>query len=622
MKHFARATILLAVISSFSLIEVVRAADPTPPSSFAALTGTLGGSGWFTTTVAVNIYSDDLESGVKSITYGIDGGAPLTSSFSTGVNLAPNPSFENGAIDAWTISGSANFSQDPSEAKFDGSSAKIISSDTGLKAWQTQSGIFLTAGKTYTFSAWAKFSGVTGGGVKLILDSAASPAQTGSSDWTKIYLNYTPSSDGNFTPQLGIDGPGTVNFDGVSLTETAFPPEVGFVVSTSGNHTMTYFATNNDNVAEAEKTVAFKMDAQGPGNWRSLAQIESGNDHTFKFEITVDDTVSGLATNTGEYQYSLDGGSTWGYYSDLLSCNSTWIQDGWISTVQSPDNPGVSTTTLKTPSTDFCDSDFGNCEKKVRFRIKDIAGNFSARDHCLNSAWFLVQGGDIHSVGSISPSALAITDWLATSFGTIGNLTSNVSWLLPDYGLNWTLQSVYDQWWSFYYSGAQALPGGKLPASGTGFYRVASSFTVDGNTLPANISTADVTAVVFINGNLSINSDFSMKSTSSYIFIISGNLLINGSVKNMTGTYLSQGEFDDHSGGSSKDQLTLSGAAWAIGGYKLDRDLGKSQNTSTPSEKFVLQPGLFLNQNLRNLLAGEAHVSWREVDPDDEPCPP
>ena len=611
---------LLAWLGLFLPSFIAKAADGTPPLSSLSLTGNIGNANWYTSTVAVNILSEDLQSGVKSITYTLDDGDPQVLEFATGQNELPNPSFEAGSIDGWTVGGTTNFNQDSTLAKFESSSAKIISSDQGYKYWQTESGLNLTAGKTYVLSAWVKYSSVVGSGVKVFLDTAVSETLTGSGDWTRLALIYTPLTSGIYTPKLGIDGPGVVNFDGAYLAEAQFPPQVGFVVSSPGSHDLSFYSTNNDGVNETPQVLSFKIDSQGPTNWRDLTQTQVGNDHTFSFTIKVSDSLSGLSTSSARYQYSLDGGATWGYYTNLLQCNSGWNGDGWVDVSKSPTGSGVSTTTLGSPATDFCDSDFSSCEKKIRFQIADVAGNLSSKDLCLNSAWFDVVGGDFHSAADITPSSISQADWLVTSGGVIGNVTSSESWIHPGYTLAWTLSDFYTKWRNYYYNGAQALPGGKLPGSAKGYFKVPNSFTIDRNTLPDNISSANVTAVIFVNGNLSIDIDFSMHPSSAYVFVVSGDILVNGNVQTASGLYLALGKFDDHSGGPNNNPLTLTGAVWAVGGLDLNRDLGKSKNTNTPAERFILPAGIFLNQSLKDLLSGEIQIGWTEADPEDLSC--
>lgn len=615
MRSLPRLAAVLILSLSLVTVSPARAADGTPPLTEAALTGNLGTNGWYTSTVTVGLTSEDLESGVQSITYTLDG-AQTVQNYSSGANLLPNPSFESGSVDGWVVGGSAGFTQDSSTAKFDLTSVKITSTDTGYKDWQTQNGIVLTAGHTYTLSAWVKYSSVVGGGVKLLLDSASSDPLTGTrGSWTRTALTFTPLTTGAYFPKLGIDGPGIVNFDGAYLSEEPFPAGLSFVVSSSGFHNLSWFGTNNDGVSGVPQSLNFKIDAQGPGNWHNLQQIQAGNDHTMSFTVQVDDSLSGLNPPTGQFQYSLDGGSTWGYHTNLTSCNSTWVPDGWQGTSQSPSVAGVATTTMTTPAIDFCDSDFSGCNKKIRFDIKDMAGNESSRDQCLNSAWFKAQGGDVHSVGNISPSSQSEADYVVSSVGAVSGITSAANWIFPAYPLSWDLASTFTDWWNKYYVTAQALPGGKLPGSGSGYFRVAGSFTLDSGTLPTNIGTANVTAVVFINGNLSVNSNFTMPTGSAYVFVVSGDVLVNGGVTAIAGLYLSQGKFDDHSGGSVGSQLTVNGAAWSIGGVELDRDLGKNTNTSTPADRFILPAGIFTNPSLSALLSGSQRIVWREIQP-------
>ncbi len=103
--------ILLLALTSLSAPFGARAADGTPPITTTTLTGNIGTNGWYTSTVAVDIASEDLESGVKSITYSLDG-FQTVQNFTSGANLLPNPSFESGSVTGWVVGGSAIFSQD------------------------------------------------------------------------------------------------------------------------------------------------------------------------------------------------------------------------------------------------------------------------------------------------------------------------------------------------------------------------------------------------------------------------------------------------------------------------------------------------------------------------------
>lgn len=124
-------------------------------------------------------------------------------------------------------------------------------------------------------------------------------------------------------------------------------------------------------------------------------------------------------------------------------------------------------------------------------------------------------------------------------------------------------------------------------------------------------------AVVFIDGNLNITDRVLINSDTGLVFIVSGNIVIDGSVTEIDGFYIANGIFDS---GSSSNQLEINGSVLAFGGVdvKDKRSFGSADcssgfcNEDNPSEYFRYEPKyLYL---LRDI-AGIAVETFRELAP-------
>ena len=92
-------------------------------------------------------------------------------------------------------------------------------------------------------------------------------------------------------------------------------------------------------------------------------------------------------------------------------------------------------------------------------------------------------------------------------------------------------------------------------------------------------------AVIFIDGDLTINENVTVSQGSFLGIIASGDITVNSSVGTVEGFYFTNGDF---STGSSSTQLLLNGTIVA-NDFNLDRDLGAS-NPTTPAEVFSYRP--------------------------------
>ena len=99
----------LLLVSLFALLftkaQVKAQLDTTAPTSSITLNPTSpdGDNGWYVSPVDITITSDDLDSGVSSINWSIDGGPTQSQVFNNTLNKVQNPSFETAGapLDLW-----------------------------------------------------------------------------------------------------------------------------------------------------------------------------------------------------------------------------------------------------------------------------------------------------------------------------------------------------------------------------------------------------------------------------------------------------------------------------------------------------------------------------------------
>ncbi len=404
------------------------------------------------------------------------------------------------------------------------------------------------------------------------------------------------------------------------------PTQVQFNVSSPGTHTVSYFSTNADGVAEdTQTTPSFKIDTSSPSNWRDFNAVPGGNSHTFVMSITVDDNPSGLDIATAYYNYTVNG-STYGYYTNTGNCNSEFIsQDsskeppesgsGWraIPTLN-PNTNGATTITMSTDAIDFCNSSW-NLIEAVQFYIKDVAGNESYKLQLLFGPWVEMKGASTHSQGAINFSAEGNADYLVSSGGTpINNLVSNAGWYSPSYTMPLTNMS-YDYWYTKLGSPTTSLPAGRLPTV-AGVYRVDSDFTIDSGTVPSGLSTTqNFGAVIFVNGRLSVNDDYSLHPSSGLVFIVKDNFRTRSSVNNISGFFIVDDDIDISYNGNNSLLFTLTGGVVGSGNWRFGKNLGGQSNTAGPSERFVFQPSYLSNKDLIRYLSVAPNYQWAEVAP-------
>ena len=439
---------------------------------------------------------------------------------------------------------------------------------------------------------------------------AQSTALTGSGGWIRLSKTFYVSVNDAYGIylDLGLDGVGTVWYDGASVTNNLLDTQVSQTFSQNGDYSVEYYSTDNDDNEELpHKTLDLKVDTVSPTNWRDFETADAGNDHTLTAQITVDDGTSGIDDGAGYFQYSIDGGESWGYYSNLLNCSSEWGVNGWQALNTELENGGL-TGELSTPAIDYCNSDWAVC-KIVRFKTSDLSGNEATKDVCINGTWFRATG-DVGSRQSISLTAAGSsdnTDGVVFSASTIDNFISSEGWYVTNYTL--TAKPTYPEFFADF-PGSTPLPSGKLPKV-SGIYLNNGSFTISSSTIPSGFSSASFSSVVYINGDLTISTDFSILGTSALVFIVAGDVRVDKSVENISAVIIADGQIDASYNGSSKEALVVKGGL--MGDYLvINRALKASESEGNPVLDIIYQP-VYLTAI--SPLMGSSIISWKEVNP-------
>jgi len=376
------------------------ASDTTPPYSTVVLdpASPEGNGGWYLQTVMATVFSQDLESGVNAIRYRLNSGSLETKNFTVAPNLVSNYSFEDTLTGSWIKTGGSSGDIDTVSAQ-DGARSIYLESATGQTGCWGNNVRYIPADSLDSFSVSAFVKGVNIFGTGAYLDFFAltpsgsqfigrSEILTGSFDWKIISLHFVslPADTYGVYVNLCLTGTGRVNFDSIFQASVDSGSFVIVPVLSSGENILTYFASDAVGNIEPAKSAFIKIDTRSPTGWSNFSTEQSGNDHTFISSIDVFDRESGLKEGSDKFQYSVDGGASWGYYQNFGSCNGSFVSGGWIDLNSSFIN-GERSATLTTPEVNYCNSNWKVC-KTARFYVEDISGRSSTKDICLYGPWF------------------------------------------------------------------------------------------------------------------------------------------------------------------------------------------------------------------------------------------
>lgn len=638
IRFFIYLSVFFASSLPYLAAQHVYAADVTAPLTSRVVTPSSpnGKNSWYVTPVTYTLNATDLESGVKEINYKIDSAPWQKVSFDGTLNLAPNPSLEEPDVGSpvytkyWIKTNpgnSAEYTRDTSifAPGFETVAIKIFSNATG---WHTISHPdYFAVTSPYNnmnASVWVKTTTAEAlyfkifavsqnqAGEKTMSEIVRSVTLAGTNDWTKLSTSFTVNAESaiGVYMEVGIDGQGTAWIDAVSISDSLNATSTNVSIGTDGTHTLQYYSVDAAGNIESTKSVSFKIDQTPPGNWHDSGAIRGlfGSDHELYVYTNVEDSTSGLSIFTDRYQYLTKQNPTFGHFSSLLSCNSTWMVDAWFILISPPFFPGSKSAYLITPKTDFCDNDWKVC-KTVKFYSEDMAGNIAIKDYCINGPWIKVSGeGIVGAAGGINMLAEAVNDNTDGAI-EVGNenvsfFTSSTHWVAKNQPLN--PDYTYDTLWNITKNRTQL--GSTLPVSSGVFY-VYGNFTVGNSQIPSNYSSRVFNAIVFINGDLTIDKDIEINQSSTLLFIVKGDAKINKSNSKAYFSVISDGDMYtayNIAEGDATATLFLKGF-YIADHIKLQRTLQGTGNKRDPSEDFTYEPKYITK--LADYL-GENSVRW------------
>jgi len=642
-RYFKNSLFFLSVI----FLSIPTFAGTTPPITTFEKEPEIpdGNNDWYRQPVKITLSASDLESGVKEIFYRVDEGSWVKKDFSNSLNLAPNPSFEISSatppLDTqdWKISNSnpgGTYTRDtlvymPS---FANTSIKIDSTED---TWHSidHYDMFAAATSFNSMSAyvWIKTLSISGNAYFNIYSISqesmgqittnfikSSPAVTGTNDWTKLSTNFTPTAENviGVYIEIGFSGTGSIWIDAANISKSN-TPTTSFYVSSDGYHTVEYYSVDKAGNIETTKSEGFKIDQTPPSNWGNSGAVrelsnDPGSEHRVYVWVEVTDNTSGISPLSDKFQYTTNHQSitTFGYFSDLLACNSTWMENQWLSpiTIQPL---GGNTVKLLTPKIDFCDSNWKVC-KWTRFYAEDNAGNSISKDICLNGPWVRVRGEGVvranQNIDMVSEAPVDEnnTDGLIEIGGnSINFFNSSKSW----YQANITPPKDYDYQKLFDMVSqpkTQISTTGDLVSS-SGPYVIEGDYEITSQKIPNNYGTATFNQIVFIRGNLKISNDIFVSPASTALFVVQGNVEIDKKVENVKIGIIADGNIHtayNLSEGETCKTLNMSGI-FTANKITFVRTLLGNSNEKDPAEDITYEPKYILKMND---LIGSNKVKW------------
>src|SRR6267378_66797 len=319
--------------------------DTVPPTTSAALSGTLGANGWYTSNVTVTLNASDATSGVASISYRIDGGAWLLYAgpfilsdgqhtvdyFSTDVaGLSETMHSQSLAIDttppATTASATGTAGANgwyTSNVVVSLAAIDLVSGISNVYsrldggAWQVYSGPITITEGTHVLQYYAvNGAGLVEGTHSLSLAVDTTPPTT------TISLVGTPGANGWFVSNVTVSLAASDATSGVSSVSYrvdggSWAPYTGPFVLGEGQHLVDYFASDQAGLVEATHSTAVAIDTTPPAT-TTAATGTAGANGWYTSNVLVSLSASDSGSGVSNAYVRLDGGS-WAIYSGPIT---------------------------------------------------------------------------------------------------------------------------------------------------------------------------------------------------------------------------------------------------------------------------------------------------------------
>lgn len=622
--------------------STVQAADTTPPVTTASFSGVAGQNNWFRSGIEVTLTATDSESGPRTTTYQVDSGTPTVVTHDVlPVGQFLNSSFESGSFwnaNNWNPgeqSGYALYYTSRYLPHQGNRSIAIAALGSGQYFhWKNEAyAVMFTPGANVRISSWLRAilfnwnsayfevwgQDANGSGDILLGTSAGFFGVT--SPWRQVTVDFVVPVNTNYVYlKLGgnINPGGVVYWDDVTTTSlSSGEVEVVFTYSVEGNHTLTYYSTDNNANTEASKTSPLKIDTVVPNPWQTFSSTRSSCNHCYEASVEVRDITSGVDVSTAEYRYYTDhSGLLWSGWLPVASVKKTGGN-------QNASDGETDFVTLTTPEIDFGDSSPGPF--KVQYQIYDMAGNLGTSPvYQIVAPWLKADGGSWYMGGEISLAPAPLGEYNANADvfvgQTIESINNTTGWVQNSYDHSQKGLSNFNDFYPYYtqlVSQADPLPNNNLPTT-DGVYIYQGDYAIDAQALQAGFETADVSSVIIIQGNLSITKEFTRGAQNFTVFFVTGDVFVDKNVQDISGILVIDGRFISDDSGHATKKLTVHGSIIALDGFTFSRDLGDSgpvNNQTDPGEFIDWQPSFLFDEQLIYLITGsEQKYVWQEVE--------
>lgn len=302
-----------------------------------------------------------------------------------------------------------------------------------------------------------------------------------------------------------------------------------------------------------------------------------------------------------------------GPYTSCVTDSDNSPNDG-IS-FQGPDNGEVMMATVDFANHDISELQGLSGDSVVKFKAVDMAGNVAFSQPVSSIPWLKTERGDVHSNKKaimFTPPPEGNVAHIITAADSIVNFESVAEREIENYPGPSFIETI--PWTPIPYPALKARAtalADNLDAfenavfENKGIYLSPTDLTINAVSNDYQGIDDQGSATIVVEGNLYINGDFKLREGGYIAFLVRGDIVINGSVEEIRGTFLADhridengitygGLFDSGSDAGSPLQLRVVGQVIARSGFLLNR-IYIGTGSFEPSELIIFDPQIILN---------------------------